>query len=110
MRKIVLDELTKTDLEKITSYLTAVCQPGGVEGLHWLELPGDLLGESQIGHTACGPFFFGVEVTGDSVNFELLLRSRAIIRCSCVSYATERQRQFLLHFVDTMLEHLNLHP
>ncbi|MEW6427714.1 MAG: hypothetical protein AB1568_06740 [Thermodesulfobacteriota bacterium] len=110
MRKIVVDELNRAELGKISAYLADTCQPGGVEGIHWLELPGDLSGEAQLGHGDCAPFFFAVELTEDGVSFELLVRSRRIIRCDCVSYATPRQREYLLHFVDTMLAQLQLRP
>jgi hypothetical protein len=44
-----------------------------------------------------------VEVERDSVRFELLVRSQANLHCSCIAYATPVQRQFVLDFIDGMI-------
>ena len=72
-------------------------------GLYWLLLPHDLLAEAQQGHDACGPFYLAAEVERTSVRFELLVRSRANLHCTCIAYATAAQRRFVLEFIDKML-------
>ncbi|MDR3628874.1 MAG: hypothetical protein P4L42_00915 [Desulfocapsaceae bacterium] len=73
-------------------------------GLYWIALPPDLLSPTQHGHEKCGPFYLAVEVENDSIRFELLVRSHANLHCSCIAYATPVQRQFVLDFIDRMLD------
>jgi hypothetical protein len=37
-----------------------------------------------------------------------LIRSRQILRCSCIGYADKRQRDYILGFADRMLEELGI--
>ena len=103
MRQILIDDLSRQERDNIENYLKRTLKPSLVEGMFWLSLPDDLLGEAQSGHGDCGPFYFGVEVGRDNVAFELLVRSGTNLHCSCISYATGAQRDFLLKFVDKML-------
>jgi len=103
MRQIAIDELSREERDNIDSFLKRTLRPGGIEGVYWLPLPDDLLGEAQQGHEECGPFYFAVELGRDWLHFELLVRSDANLHCSCISYASEAQREFLLRFVDRLL-------
>jgi hypothetical protein len=104
MRQYVIDQLSREERANIENYLKRTLKPGPVEGIFWIEVPQDLLGTDQRGHDACGPFFFAVELEAESVNFELLVRSQANLHCSCITYATPSQRDFVLRIVDRMLE------
>ena len=104
MRQILIDDLSRQERDNIENYLKRTLKPSLVEGMFWLSLPDDLLGKAQLGHEKCGPFHFGVEVGRETVTFELLVRSESNLHCSCISYATGAQRDFLLKFVDKMLE------
>lgn len=103
MRQILLDDLSREERDNIDSYLKRVLKPCLVEGMYWLPVPDDLLGVAQQGHEECGPFYFGIELGADRVAFELLIRSESNLHCSCISYATGGQRDFLLKFVDKMV-------
>ena len=104
MRQIVIDDLTKEERANIDSYLKRTIQVGPIDGMYWLSLPDDLLAEAQQGHDTCGPFYFGVELGEDKLICELLVRSQSNLHCSCISYATPVQRDFMLRFLDTLLE------
>lgn len=104
MRQIVIDELLKEERANIESYLKRTINSGSIEGMFWLSVPDDLLGPEQIGHEDCGPFYFGIELGDESVTFELLVRSQVNLHCSCIAYATKQQRDFLLKFVDRLIE------
>lgn len=104
MRQIVIDELTPMERDNIDSYLKRSLKKGPMIGLYWLELPADVLSEAQEGHEECGPYYFGVEVEDTRVRFELLIRSSTNLHCSCIGHATPAQRQFVLDFMDKMLE------
>lgn len=109
MRQYVIDELSMLERDNLESYLKRTLKAGPMEGIFWIELPDDLLGEAQHGHADCEPFYMGVELDRNRICFELLVRSKTNLHCSCIAYATEVQRQFVLDFIDTMLaqEHIS---
>jgi hypothetical protein len=103
MRQFVIDELSPMERDNIDSYLKRTIKHGPMIGLYWIELPPDLLSAAQQGHEDHGPFYLAVEVTGSAVKFELLVRSRDNLHCSCIAHATPVQRQFVLDFIDRMV-------
>ncbi len=104
MRQFVIDELSPLERDNIDSYLKRTLKPGPMIGLYWIVLPPDLLSAIQQEHRDCGPFYVGVEVEQDKVRFELLVRSTTNLHCDCIAHATSDQRQFILDFVDKMLD------
>jgi len=104
MRQFVIDELSPMERDNIDSYLKRSIKQGPMIGLYWIQLPEDLLSEVQREHTHHGPFHMGVEVTNTSVKFELLVRSQVNLHCSCIAHATPTQRQFVLDFIDRMVQ------
>ncbi len=104
MRKIVLDEISKADVEKVRSYLNGHAMLSEVEDLYWVELGEEELDEKQRRHEACKPYRFAVEVCDESVHAEFLIRSATTMRCDCIGYATPRQRDVILRFCDTLIE------
>ncbi len=106
MRQIVIDELSPMERDNIDSYLKRNTRQGPMIGLYWLVLPDELLGEAQQGeeHKDHGPFYLAVEVEQFSVKFELLVRSQSNLHCSCIGHANAKQRQYVLDFIDKMVE------
>ncbi len=104
MRQFVVDDLSPMERDNIDSYLKRNLKTGPMVGLYWIVLPEAILTETQKKHTDCGPFYFGVEVKKDSVCFELLVRSNVHLHCDCIAHATPDQRQYVLDFLDTMLD------
>ena len=104
MRLYKIDQLSREEKANIESYLNRSLQPGPVEGVYWLEVPQDLLSAEQRGHDDCGPFYFAVELEAEAVSFELLVRSQTNLHCSCIAYASPAQRDFVLRFIDKLLQ------
>ncbi len=104
MRQIVIDELSPMEMDNIDSYLKRSIKQGPMIGLYWLVLPEEHLSEQQQDHDDCGPFYFGVEVEQQRVRFELLVRSESNLHCTCIAHANKEQRQFVLDFIDKMVE------
>ncbi len=104
MRQIILDELSPMERDNIDSYLKRMLGKGPMIGLYWLEIPEHLLSETQAEHNQCAPYYAGVEMENNSVRFELLIRNATNLHCSCTHYATPSQRQYILDFIDTMIE------
>lgn len=104
MRQYVIDELRPEEVARIKTYLDEHCEASDLGGLYWLGLPDDLLSPRQYEHVDCKPHCLAVELGDRWVKFEMLVRSRQRIRCSCVALATQQQRTFLLKFADHLLE------
>jgi hypothetical protein len=104
MRQFVIDELSPMERDNIDSYLKRSVKMGPMIGLYWLELPPDLLSEAQQGHEDHGPFHIAIDLTASAVKFEMLVRSATNLHCSCIAHATPVQRQFILDFIDRMLD------
>jgi len=104
MRQYRIDELSREERSNIESYLKRTLKHGPMEGIYWIEVPQDLLGAEQRAHQGCGPFFFAVELEEEAVSFEMLVRSQANLHCSCIAYASQAQRDFVLRFIDKMLQ------
>ena len=107
MRQFLIDELTDEEMANLDSYLKRTLKPAAMEGIFWLTVPDDLLAKAQQGHEDCGPFYLGIELDRNlgrnKFIAEFLVRSESNLHCTCISYATSAQRDFLLKFIDTML-------
>lgn len=108
MKQYVIDQLRESDYQDILNFLNNETEKTALDGLYWIELPKDLYTTTQGEHKDCQSFYFAVNLTLNSVAFEFLIRSRQIIRCSCISYATPKQRDYIMQFADGMLEKLNI--
>lgn len=108
MKQYVLDQLREEDHAAIGSYLRNHADPSILEGVYWMDIPEDLYTEVQRDHPQCRPFYFAVNLDSTRVSFELLIRSRQILRCSCIGYASPEQREHILSFADRMLDELKI--
>jgi hypothetical protein len=108
MRQYLLDEISKTDIPRIRDYLSSHAQASGLADIWWVNINTDLLSPGQFEHRNCAPFRFAVELGGDFVRFEFLIRSQKTLRCSCIDYATRQQRDFIMAFADRLVEDLEL--
>jgi hypothetical protein len=104
MRQYVIDELSPLERDNLDSFLKRTLKPGPMTGIFWLELPDDLYAQAQQEHRECGPFYFAVDLDQKRLCFEFLVRSTTNLHCTCIAYATTAQRQFVLDFIDRMLD------
>lgn len=108
MKQYVVDQLRGTDYEQIREYLDANAEKTFMEDMYWVNLPERLYTEVQKEHETCHPFYFAINLSMTQVDFELLIRSRQIIRCSCIAYATPKQRDYIMDYADEMLRRLDM--
>lgn len=108
MKQYTIDELRPSDHEKIKAYMDENFGSSGVDGLYWIPVKEDLLGVVQRQHTDCQPFSFAAELAPDQLTCELLVRTRGRLRCDCIQYATEKQRNWLVATVDAIFESLGI--
>jgi len=104
MRQYVIDELSPLERDNLDSFLNRSLKSGPMTGIYWLVLPDDLHAQAQQGHRECGPFYFAVDLGPKQLSVELLVRSATNLHCTCIAYATPVQRQFVLDFIDRMLD------
>jgi len=108
MKQYVIDQLRESDYHQIKTFLDQNAETASLDGLYWVSLPSERYSVIQREHLKCQPFYFAVNLTWNDVAFELLIRSRQIIRCSCIAYATPEQRDYIVDFAERMLEKLEL--
>lgn len=108
MKQYVIDQLREPDVEAIADYLGKHAEKTFMDGIFWVELPLDLATPKQLEHSSCHPHYFAINLDRNQVAFELLIRSRQIIRCDCIAYATPEQRDFIIHVADEMLSCLDI--
>ena len=109
MKQYVIDEIKAADHEKIKAYLDAEFGPAEMGGIYWIPMAEEMLSEAQRAHKACQPFFFALDLELDRLSCEFLIRTRERIRCDCINYATDSQRNWLVGMVDAVFEKLEIH-
>ena len=108
MKQYVIDELRGSDSKKIQSYIKEKFESSGFDKLYWIPLDPNILTDVQASHAECQPFYFAVEIESERISCELLVRTRNRVKCSCMDYATEKQRNWLVDRVDALLVELSI--
>jgi hypothetical protein len=110
MRTYLLEDFLPEQLVTVCKRLAEMDLSGSLDGIYYLPLPLDLLTEEQREHHAeCGPYIFVLEVVGEtSLKLELLVRAQGKLRCSCVAYATPKQREHIMDYMDNLLRELDI--
>ncbi len=108
MKQYVIDGIRPADMEKIRSYVADCFENSGIDHLYWIPLDSDILSKGQASHTKCHPLCVALELLPERVVCELLVRTTNRIKCSCMAYATEQQRNWLFDLIDDMLEELTI--
>ncbi len=108
MKQYVIDELRLGEYEKIKTYLDDSFDPASMDGIYWIPLDQDILTEVQAEHTKCQPFYFAIDIEPNFMACELLVRSKNMIRCGCIAYATEKQRNWIIRVVDSIFDKLEI--
>jgi len=108
MKQYVIDQLRENDFLKLEDYLNKNSEPGELPEIYWIPVPESLLETTQLEHTDCQPFYFAVNLDLNSIRFELLIRTRSRLRCGCIQYASQKQRDFIINYADQLLEKLGL--
>ncbi len=104
MRYFAIDDLSREEQVVVENFLKRNASQAAIENMFWLPLPENILSDIQKEHAECGPFFLAIELQDDYVNFELLVRSQTNLHCNCIGFATVEQRQFVLEFIDRLIE------
>jgi len=76
--------------------------------LYWKAIATDLLTEHQASHAQCTPHYFAWILEANQLTCELLVRTKARMRCDCMGYATETQRNWMIRQTDAIFDELGL--
>jgi hypothetical protein len=108
MRYYLIDEISKSDLEKLKNHLSERALKSGLDDIYWVEFPDDLLTQMQSEHHACKPHVFGLEFGDDSLRAELFVRNRNQFGCACQQYCDDCQKNYVINFVLSLINELNI--
>lgn len=108
MKQYVIDELRPDDYRQIKNYLDEKYGSSEVKGIYWIPVELKFLTSEQASHTDCSPHYFAVVLEPNLLACELLIRSKNKIRCSCIGYADEAQRNFIIKLADSLFETLKI--
>jgi hypothetical protein len=56
----------------------------------------------------CGPYCLALEVNGNAIHLELLVRGQGRIRCECLSFASQSLRDYMIAYLENMLTELGV--
>jgi hypothetical protein len=108
MKQYVIDELRSGDYKKIRAYLDDKFGFSDVNGLYKIPIGPEGLNSIQVEHTKCQPHYFAMNLEPDHLACELLVRTDSRIRCDCIGYASEEQRNRFIEFVELIMVELNI--
>jgi len=108
MKQYVIDELRAADYKALKTYLDAQYGPAEMDGIYWIPVAAEVLTDIQSEHTECRPQYFAVDLDGNRLACEFLVRSKNCVRCYCIDYATENQRNWLIGLIDEIFDRLQI--
>jgi hypothetical protein len=108
MKQYVIDELRPQDHEVLKKYLDEAFGQDAIGGIYWIPVDSDLLNRVQLQHKDCRPHYLALDLEPDRLACELLVRTKNRMRCDCIQYATEPQRNWLIEFIDTVFDQLGI--
>jgi hypothetical protein len=108
MKQYVIDELRPEDYKALRKYLKERFGTAAVDGIYWIPVEPAVLTDIQVEHKECQPHHFAIDLGRHQLACELLVRAKNRIRCNCIQYATETQRNWLIEFIDSIFQHLKI--
>jgi hypothetical protein len=108
MKQYVIDELRPEDHRTLKKYLDEEFGQDAMDGIYWIPLDPDSLTRIQLEHEDCRPHYLALELAPDRLACELLVRSKSRMRCDCIQYATESQRNWMIELIDNVFGRLGL--
>jgi hypothetical protein len=108
MRYYLIDEISKSDMEKIDEFLKQHAIRSEMEKVFWVRIPKEILSDIQSQHCDCQPHLFSIELETDQLKVEFFVRNLNRFKCTCQGYCTLEQRNFILNFSQNMIEELGI--
>ena len=108
MKQYVIDELRPEDHRVLKEYLNKEFGQDTMDGIYWITVDSGLLTPIQAQHENCRPHYLALELEPGRLACELLVRTKSRMRCDCIRYATESQRNWLIDLIDNIFDRLKI--
>jgi hypothetical protein len=108
MKQYVIDELRAEDYKQIKVFLEKEYGKSELGGIYWIPMDEALLTSLQASHQSCQPFYVALELEPDRLCCELLIRTKQRVRCECMGYANQEQRNWIISGIDRVFERLEI--
>jgi hypothetical protein len=108
MKQYVIDELRPEDYNALKKYLDEKFGQAVMGGIYWIPVETELLTDIQSEHKECRPHYLALELDPGRIACELLVRTQNRMRCDCIQYATVKQRNWLIEWVDRIFNRLDI--
>jgi hypothetical protein len=108
MKSYLIDQISGPDMKRVRERIEKRARISGLSDIFWVDMPEELLSETQLLHKGCAPHVFAVELAADRITLEFFVRNLKNMNCSCNGYFTPPQVQFAMQFADSLLEELGV--
>ena len=108
MKQYVIDELRPEDYKVLKKYLEEQFGQAQMDGIYWIPVAAEQLADIQRQHDDCRPHYLALDLDPGRLACELLVRTKNRMRCDCIQYATEQQRNWLIELIDNMFNRLGI--
>jgi hypothetical protein len=108
MKQYVIDEIRIEDYKQIKDFLENKYGESELGGIYWIPVDEAQLTPLQSSHQSCQPFYVALDLEPDRLCCELLIRTKQHVRCDCMGYADEKQRNWIISSVDKMFKELEI--
>ena len=108
MKQYVIDELRPEDHKALKKYLDQEFGQAAMDEIYWIPVDSNLLTRIQLQHEDCRPHYLALALEPGRLACELLVRTNNRLRCDCIQYATELQRNWLIELIDTIFDRLGI--
>jgi hypothetical protein len=108
MRAYLIDEITSSDMKRITACLEKSAVRSGIEKLFWIEMPEGMLTRAQLAGRDRAPLVFAAELGPDWIKLEFFLRDLQDLRSPSAGYCTAEQRDFIIDYAHRIIESLGV--
>ena len=108
MKQYVIDELRPDDHQKVKHFLDKNFGSSEIEGVYWVPIDPEYLSPVQAEHKECEPHYFVMILEQNLLACEFLVRTKNRMRCNCMGYADELQRNWIIQFADALFETMEI--
>lgn len=108
MKQYVIDEIRSEDYKQIKDFLEKEYGKPELGGIYWVPVAQTLLTSLQAAHHSCQPFYVALELEPGRLCCELLIRTKQRVRCDCMDYTNEEQRNWIIDGIDRMFKQLDI--
>ena len=108
MKQYVIDEIRAEDYKQIKAFLEKEYGKSELGGIYWIPVDEAQLTSLQTSHQSCQPFYVALDLEPGKLCCELLIRTKQHVRCDCMAYADQEQRNWIINSVDGMFKELEI--